>query len=222
MHDTPDAVFRSALPLQTVSAQGSLAPEALPSFIATTSPWADPDASRSHFVLRTYSERPCRLHHPRLVTGTFPTLVYLSVLECCALYTGGSSSAFNQFFLGDIGLRLTTHGSALRVYPHQRLPVGYLFQYGRHSLMLRPSSLLALLTVRHRVTAPEDVLRSSFLPIRYPLGSRVCYPADWSIAGAGLSPARKAAVVGCTIVQVEVSQERTDRLSLSGAGFTHE
>ena len=35
--------------------------------------------------------------------------------------------------------------------------------------------------------------RSSFPSIRYLLDSRVCYPADWSIAGAGLAPARKAA-----------------------------
>jgi hypothetical protein len=119
VRDTPDTVFRSALPLQTVPAQGSLAPEALPSFIATTSPSASPDASRLYFVLRTYNERPCRLHHPRLVTGTFPTVVYLSVLECCALYTGGSSSANDQFFLDDIGLRPTTLGSALRVFSHK-------------------------------------------------------------------------------------------------------
>jgi hypothetical protein len=40
---------------------------------------------------------------------------------------------------------------------------------------------------------------SSFPSIRYLLDSRVCYPADWPTAGAGLAPARKAAVVGCTI-----------------------
>ena len=70
--DSPDTEFRSGLPLQTVSARGSFAPEALPSFLATTSPCADPAASRLHFVLRTYRKRPCRLHHPRLVTGTVP------------------------------------------------------------------------------------------------------------------------------------------------------
>jgi len=66
--------------------------------------------------------------------------------------------------------------------------------------MLRPSSLLALLTVRHHQLAPEDVLHPSLLSIRCLLDSRVCYPADWSIAGTGLSPARKAAAVGCTII----------------------
>ena len=69
--------------------------------------------------------------------------------------------------------------------------------------MLRPSSLLALLTVRHLYLAPEDVLHPSLLSIRYLLDSRVCYPADWLIAGAGLSPARKAAVVGCTIIYLQ-------------------
>ena len=53
-----------------------------------------------------------------------PALVRSSVLECCAPYTGGSSSAFDQFFLDDIGLRPTTLGSALRECSHQRLQVG--------------------------------------------------------------------------------------------------
>jgi hypothetical protein len=66
----PDTEFRTGLPLQTVSAQGSFAPEALPSFLATTSPCANPGASPLHFVPGTYRRRPCRLHHPRLVIGT--------------------------------------------------------------------------------------------------------------------------------------------------------
>src|SRR5271166_3033089 len=70
--DSPDTAFRSGLPLQAAFAQGSFAPEALPSFLATTSPCADPAASRFHFVPRTYRKRPCRLHHPRLVSGTVP------------------------------------------------------------------------------------------------------------------------------------------------------
>jgi hypothetical protein len=40
------------------------------------------------------------------------------------------------------------------------------------------------------------------------LDSRVCYPADWSITGAGLSPARKAAVLGCTVVPIEAAAFR--------------
>ena len=68
----PDTEFRTGLPLQTVSAQGSFAPEALPSFLANTSSCANPGASRLHFVPGTYRRRPCRLHHPRLVIGTVP------------------------------------------------------------------------------------------------------------------------------------------------------
>ena len=70
--DFPDSEFRPGLPLQTAFAQGSFAPEALPSFIATTSPCADPGASHLPFVLCTYRKCPCRLHHPQLVTGTVP------------------------------------------------------------------------------------------------------------------------------------------------------
>ena len=125
-------------------------------------------------------------------------MVCLSFLKCCAPYTGGSTSALNQFFPVDFGLRPIMRGSAFRKAPTKRLLVGVTFRYGRHSFMLRPSSLLALLTVRHHHRAPEDVLHPSLPSIRCLLDSRVCYPADWSIAGAGLSPARKTAVVGCT------------------------
>ena len=83
--------------------------------------------------------------------------------------------------------------------PTKRLHVGHVFRRGRHSLMLWPSGLLALLAVRHRNrAAPQDVVHSSFLSIRCLLDSRICYPADWSIAGAGLAPARRTAVIGCT------------------------
>ena len=44
------------------------------------------------------------------------------------------------------------------------------------------------------LSSTRGLLRSSLLPIRYLLDSRVCYPADWSTAGAGLAPARKAAL----------------------------
>jgi hypothetical protein len=40
----------------------------------------------------------------------------------------------------------------------------------------------------------RGLVRSSLLPIRYLLSSRVCYPADWPIAGTGLAPVRKAAL----------------------------
>ena len=203
--DSPDTVFRLVLPLQTVFARGSFTPEALPSFIATTSPCADPGASHLLFVLRTYRRRPCRLHHQRLVIGTVPLWsVFLSwsaaplVPAVRRVHLTSSSPSTSAF------ASLRWLGSSARV-PTKRLPVGLPFRYGRHSFMLRPSSLFALLTVRHHQLAPEDVLHPSLLSLRCLRDSRVCYPADWSIAGAGLSPARKTAAVGCTIVVVNVT-----------------
>jgi hypothetical protein len=38
------------------------------------------------------------LRHPRLVSGTVPNLLCLSVLKCCAPYAGGSPGALDQFF----------------------------------------------------------------------------------------------------------------------------
>jgi hypothetical protein len=67
------------------------------------------------------------LRHPRLVSGTVPILLCLSVLECCAPYAGGSPSARDQFFLGDIGLRPTTLGSAIRESPTNGFPWGTYF-----------------------------------------------------------------------------------------------
>ena len=202
--DSPDTVFRLVLPLQTVFARGSFTPEALPSFIATTSPCADPGASHLLFVLRTYRRRPCRLHHQRLVIGTLPLWsVFLSwsaaplVPAVRRVHLTSSSPSTSAF------ASLRWLGSSARV-PTKRLPVGLPFRYGRHSFMLRPSSLFALLTVRHHQLAPEDVLHPSLLSLRCLRDSRVCYPADWSIAGAGLSPARKTAAVGCTVMMVKV------------------
>ena len=199
--NSPDTVFRLVLPLQTVFARGSFTPEALPSFIATTSPCADPGASHLLFVLRTYRRRPCRLHHQRLVIGTVPLWsVFLSwsaaplVPAVRRVHLTSSSPSTSAF------ASLRWLGSSARV-PTKRLPVGLPFRYGRHSFMLRPSSLFALLTVRHHQLAPEDVLHPSLLSLRCLRDSRVCYPADWSIAGAGLSPARKTAAVGCTVVK---------------------
>jgi len=199
--DSPDTVFRLVLPLQTVFARGSFTPEALPSFIATTSPCADPGASHLLFVLRTYRRRPCRLHHQRLVIGTVPLWsVFLSwsaaplVPAVRRVHLTSSSPSTSAF------ASLRWLGSSARV-PTKRLPVGLPFRYGRHSFMLRPSSLFALLTVRHHQLAPEDVLHPSLLSLRCLRDSRVCYRADWSIAGAGLSPARKTAAVGCTVVR---------------------
>ena len=38
------------------------------------------------------------MRHPRLVNGTVPILLHLSVLKCCAPYAGGSPGALDQFF----------------------------------------------------------------------------------------------------------------------------
>ena len=105
----PEAVTRlccpDARPDRAAFAQGPFAPEALPSFIAPMGPCADPAASHPHFRLCPYREHPCRLRHPRLVNGTVPILLRLSVLKCCAPYAGGSPGAIDQFFPGNNGLR---------------------------------------------------------------------------------------------------------------------
>ncbi len=61
---TPDSVFRPVVPHRAVLAQGSFAPEALPSFSATTSPCADPGASRLLFGLHLIGGVPaaCTIH----------------------------------------------------------------------------------------------------------------------------------------------------------------
>ena len=160
------------------------------------------------FSCSALRRRPCRLHHQRLVIGTVPLWsVFLSwsaaplVPAVRRVHLTSSSPSTSAF------ASLRWLGSSARV-PTKRLPVGLPFRYGRHSFMLRPSSLFALLTVRHHQLAPEDVLHPSLLSLRCLRDSRVCYPADWSIAGAGLSPARKTAAVGCTIMQEDVGQQR--------------
>jgi hypothetical protein len=122
----------------------------------------------------------------------------LPFLECYVLYAGGSSSALDQFFPDDIGLHLGYPGSAPRKWFHKRLHVGLSISARQTFLAVvalqvaRPPGRPAL-----RRSA-RGLLRSSFPSIRHLLDSRVCYPADWSIAGAGPSPARRAAVLGCT------------------------
>jgi hypothetical protein len=115
-HGLPSTESRSLAPDRTAFAQGSFAPEALPSFRATTSPCADPRASHLPFAHLPYGRCPCRLRHPRLVAGTVPLWVCPSILKCHALYAGGSSSALDQFFPDDIGLRLLLPGSAYREF----------------------------------------------------------------------------------------------------------
>jgi hypothetical protein len=136
--NSPDTVFRLGLSLQTVFTQGSFALEALPSLIATTSPCADPDASRLHFVLCTYRRRPYRLHYPRLVIGTVPLWSVLlswsaapSIPAVRRVRLTSSSSSTSAF------ASLRWLGFSARV-PTKRFLVGLPFRYGRHSFMLRP------------------------------------------------------------------------------------
>jgi hypothetical protein len=145
-----------------------------------------------------YGRCPGRLRHPRLVAGIFPLWACPSFLKCYVLYAGGSSSALDQFFPDDIGLHLGYPGSAPRKWFHKRLHVGL-------SISARQTFLdvVALQVARPPGrSAPRrsarGLLRLSFPSIRYLLDSRICYPADWSIAGAGPSPARRAAALGCT------------------------
>ena len=157
-------------------------------------PCADPDAPRLHFSFRPYRRRPRRLRHPRLVIGTVPTFgpALLSWSAASPAPAARQVRVTSSFPPDDIGLRHRVRGSASAT-PHKQLHVGRRFRGGRHSIMLRPSSSLALLAVQTALRGPRGLVSSSLLPIRYLLGSRVCYPADWPIAGAGLSPARRAA-----------------------------
>jgi len=109
-----------------------------------------------------YRRCPSRLRHPRLVAGTFPLLACPSFLECYVPYAGSSSSALDQFFPDDIGLRLCYPGSAPRKWYHNGFTWGCRFRRGRHSVMLWPSRLLALLAVRHRNAAPEGLYSRAF------------------------------------------------------------
>ena len=104
-------------PCMTATTQGSFAREALPSVIAPTSPCAGPEASHPLFEHGSYRRRPCCLRHPQTGPRDRPALSCSSFLECHVPYAGGSSSAHDQFFLDDIGLRLSTPGSAFREVP---------------------------------------------------------------------------------------------------------
>jgi len=144
-----------------------------------------------------YGRCPRRLRHPRLVAGTFPLLVCPSFLKCYAPYAGGSSSALDQFFPDDIGLRLSYPGSALREWFHKRLHVGLSIS-ARQTFHNVVALQVACPPGRSApLCSARGLVLSSFQSIRYLLDRRVCYPADWSIAGAGLPPARRAAVLGC-------------------------
>lgn len=189
----------------TAFAQGSFAPEALPSFLATTSPCAEPDTSHHHFGLLLIGGvlAACAIHS--WLSGPSRLSVCSSFLECCAPFAGGSSGVHDQFFPDDNGLRPDIKGSTNRFFPRTDSR-GWRFRQCRHSFMLRPSSLLALLSVRDCFHSPQGRFHLSFPSIRYLLGSQVCYPADWPIAGAGLSPARRAALSAALYLPPQVLQ----------------
>ena len=155
---------------------------------------------RLHFVLRTYRRRPLPLTPSTTGHRDRPALVCPSFLEC-ALYTGGSAGALDQFFPVDFGLRHTTVARLFRKGSHKTVPRGPIFSIRQAFLYVAALQFVCPLTVRHHQLAPEDVQHPSLLSLRCLRHSRVCYPADWSIAGAGLSPARKTAAVGCTVVR---------------------
>ena len=186
-------------PDRAAFAQGSCAPQALPSCAAPMSPGADPRASHLPFVPLPYRRGPCCSRHPQLVPGTVPTLLCPSVLQCHAPDAGGSSSAPDQFFPDAIGLHLPIPVRLAASLP----PTA---SRGRQFSARQTFPNVVALQVAcppdrsaPHCAAPEDVVHSSFPPMRYLLDSRICYPADWSIAGAGLPPARRAAGVGCTM-----------------------
>jgi len=98
---------------------------------------AFPSASHLHFGGFPYRKCPCRLHHPRLVRRIIPTLLRSSFLKCHVSCTGGSSSAFDQFFLNDFGLH-----SPLRVRlsasSQQRFQLGLTFDTADIPLCCNP------------------------------------------------------------------------------------
>jgi hypothetical protein len=159
------------------------------------SPCADPVASRPHFRLFPYRERPCRLRHPRPVNGTVPSLLCLSVLKCCAPYAGGSPGALDQFFPEKQRPSPNPYQARLATaIPHKTASGGMVISARQafHNVAALQLARPPDRSVPLRST--RGLVRSSLLPIRYLLSSRVCYPADWPIAGTGLAPVRKAAL----------------------------
>jgi hypothetical protein len=185
-------------PDRTAFAQGPFAPEALPSFHATTGPCADPRASHPLSAIALWEMSwplaPSTAGRRDLPALGLPFLSWSATSSTPAvrrvLLT--SSSPTTSAFTLAIQARLPASGST------NGFTWGYRFRRGRHSLMLWPSSLLAPPGRSALRRSARGLLRSSFPSIRHLLDSRVCYPADWSIAGAGPSPARRAAVLGCT------------------------
>jgi len=175
---SPGSVSRRQVRGRTAFAQGPFAPEALPPFTALMGPCADPVASRPPFRLCPYRGRPCRLRHPRLVNGTVPILLCLSVLKCCAPCAGGSPGALDQFFPGDNGLRSTPRARLSSATSHKTASRGWVISARQAFLDVAALQLARPPGRSAPHCSARRLLRSSLLPIRYLLDSRVCYPAD--------------------------------------------
>ncbi len=140
----------------TVLTQGSFALETLPSFLATTSPCADPDASHHHFGLFLIGGvlAACAIHS--WSSGPSRLSVCSSFLECCAPFAGGSSGALDQFFPDDFGLRQDIKGSTTTV-SHKRIRVGGDFDNAGIPLCCGPPVCLPFCPSGTVSTAPKGV-----------------------------------------------------------------
>ena len=149
-------------PDRTAFAQGPFAPEALPSFSATTGPCAGPRASRLPFsdCLMGGVLAACATHGwSRGPSRFWPALLSWSATPSTpaarrVLLT--SSSPTTSAFAFPIQARLSASGAT------NGFTWGNGFRRGRHSVMLWPSRLFALLAVRHRYAAPEGVYIRAF------------------------------------------------------------
>ena len=97
-----------------------------------------------------------------------PALVCLSILECCAPCTGGSTGAPNQFFPVDFGLRHTTLARLFRKGSHKTVPRGPIFSIRQAFLYVAALQFVCPLTVRHHQLAPEAKRRSRLWPRKIP------------------------------------------------------
>jgi hypothetical protein len=112
-------------------------------------PMRRPQRLRRHFGLCLIGGvlAACAIHGWSL--GPSRLSACFSFLKCRAPYAGGSSGALDQFYPDDFGLRQVMQSSTPALF----LPTAsgrHQFRHGRHSFMLRPSSLLALLAVQYR------------------------------------------------------------------------
>jgi hypothetical protein len=149
-------------PDRTAFAQGPFAPEALPSFHATTGPCADPSASHPLSAIALWEmswplapSTAGRRDLPALGLP-FPSWSATSSTPAVRRVLLTSSSPTTSAFTLAIQARLPASGST------NGFTWGYPFRRGRHSLMLWPSRLLAPLAVRHCDAAPEGFYVRAF------------------------------------------------------------